>query len=182
VNRDEFVKHFGCPVKFKAKQNLLVFTRHDFDRPFVTHNPELLGMLVPHLEAELRSQLAQQFIREQVKGMLMRLVAGQRPAIEDFPRELNMSARTLQRRLAKDGVSFQQLLEEARRELAHDYLLHSSLELTEAAYLLGFENSNSFFRAFQSWEGISPAKWRANMQHQNRGTYGDNNAETQTWK
>ncbi len=168
--RDAFETHFGCPVKFKAKQNLLVFARQDLDRPFVTHNPELLGMLVPQLEAELRYQLAQQTIGKQVKGMLKRLVAGQRPAIEDLARELNMSARTLQRRLAMDGVSFQQLLEEARRELAHHYLLHSSLELTETAYLLGFEDSNSFFRAFQSWEGVSPAKWRTSMQHQSRRT------------
>jgi AraC-like DNA-binding protein len=127
-------------------------------------------MLVPQLDAELRYQLSQQTISEQVKGMLKRLVAGQRPSIEDLATELNMSTRTLQRRLATDGVSFQQLLEEARRELAHHYLLHSSLELTETAYLLGFENSNSFFRAFQSWEGISPTKWRAHMQHQSRRT------------
>ncbi len=158
AHRDAFEAHFRCPVKFKAKQNLLVFKRQDLDRPFVTHNPELLGMLVPHLEAELK--LSQQTIREQVKGMLKRLVAGQRPAIEDLARELNMSARTLQRRLATDGVSFQQLLEEARREMAHHYLLRSTLELTETAYLLGFENSNSFFRAFHGWEGVSPAKWR----------------------
>jgi AraC-like DNA-binding protein len=160
AHRDAFETHFGCAVKFKAKQNLLVFASQDLDRPFVTHNPELLGMLVPQLEAELQYQNAQQTIRDQVKGLLKRLVAGQRPAIEDLARELNMSARTLQRRLTIDGVSFQQLLEEARRELAHHYLLHSSLELTETAYLLGFENSNSFFRAFQSWEGVSPAKWR----------------------
>jgi AraC-like DNA-binding protein len=170
AHRVAYEAHFGCPVKFKAQKNLLVFTRQDMDRPFVTHNPELLGMLVPQLDAELRYQLSQQTISEQVKGMLKRLVAGQRPSIEDLARELNMSARTLQRRLAMDGVSFQQLLEEARRELAHHYLLHSSLELTETAYLLGFENSNSFFRAFQSWEGVSPAKWRTNMQHQTRRT------------
>jgi AraC-like DNA-binding protein len=165
AHRAKFEAHFGCSIKFKAKQNLITFNRQDFDRPFVTHNPELLGMLVPHLDAELRDRLAEQTIGEQVKTMLKRIVAGQRPTIEDLARELNMSARTLQRRLANDGLSFQQLLEDARRELAHHYLLHSSLELTEAAYLLGFENSNSFFRAFHSWEGVSPAKWRA-LQHQ----------------
>lgn len=170
AHRDKYLAHFGCPVKFNAKKNLIVFTRQALDLPFVTHNPELLGMLVPQLEAELRVQLSEQTIREQVKGLLKRLVAGQRPAIEDIARELNMSARSLQRRLATDGVSFQQLLEEARRELAHHYLLHSSLELTETAYLLGFENSNSFFRAFQSWEGVSPSKWRASMQDQTRRT------------
>jgi AraC-like DNA-binding protein len=170
AHRDAFEAHFRCPVKFRAKGNWLVFTRHDLDRPFVTHNPELLGMLVPQLEAELRARHSQQSIGERVKGMLKQLIAGNRPAIEDVAGELNMSPRTLQRRLTADGIRFQKLLEEARRELAHHYLLHSSLELTETAYLLGFENSNSFFRAFHSWEGISPAKWRASMQHQRART------------
>ena len=70
-----------------------------------------------------------------------------------------MSTRTLQRRLTEQGISFQRLLEE-RRELAHHYLLHSSLELNETADLLGYEDATSFFRAFHAWEGTSPGQWR----------------------
>jgi AraC-like DNA-binding protein len=75
---------------------------------------------------------------------------------------LRLSTRTLQRRLFDEGITFQQLMEDARRELARHYLLHSSLELNETAYLLGYEDANSFFRAFQHWEGTSPGQWRAN--------------------
>jgi len=57
--------------------------------------------------------------------------------------------------------SFQRLLQDARRELARHYLGHSSLELNETAYLLGYEDNHSFFRAFQQWEGTSPGEWRA---------------------
>jgi len=71
-----------------------------------------------------------------------------------------MSTRTLQRRLTEEGISFQRLLEDARRELARHYLLHSSRELNETAYLLGCEDANSFFRAFHQWEGTSPGQWR----------------------
>jgi AraC-like DNA-binding protein len=71
-----------------------------------------------------------------------------------------MSTRTLQRRLTDEGTTFQKSMQEARRELARHYLLHSSLELNETAYLLGYEDSNSFFRAFQHWEGTSPGQWR----------------------
>ena len=52
-------------------------------------------------------------------------------------------------------------MQEARRELARHYLLHSSLELNETAYLLGYEDAHSFFRAFHDWEGSSPGEWRA---------------------
>ena len=72
-----------------------------------------------------------------------------------------MSTRTLQRRLTEERLTFQQLIKEARRELARHYLLHSSLELNETAYLLGYEDANSFFRALHGWEGTSPGEWRA---------------------
>ena len=160
--RDLYEKHFGCPVKFKAAQSVLVFSKADMDTPFLTYNPDLLAIIAPQLEAELTQQLAEKDLREQVKGILKGLLAGQRPGIEDVARELRTSARTLQRRLSEDGATFQQLTEEARRELAHHYLLHSSLELNETAYLLGYEDANSFFRAFHKWEGTSPGQWKSN--------------------
>lgn len=152
---------FGCPAVFEQAENSLVFSQADLDRPFVTHNAELLAALVPQLEAELSQALASRAIGDQVKGILKRQLAGRRPGIGDVARELRTSARTLQRRLADDGVSFQQLVQEARRELARHYLLHSALELNETAYLLGYEDAHSFFRAFHGWEGSSPGEWRA---------------------
>jgi AraC-like DNA-binding protein len=111
-------------------------------------------------EAELTQQLAQKTFSEQAKAILKQLLAGQRPGIQDLARELHLSTRTLQRRLTEHGITFQRLLEEARRELARHYLLHSSRELNETAYLLGYEDANSFFRAFHHWEGTSPGQWR----------------------
>jgi len=166
-HREVFESHFQCPVKFRADRNALVFDKAEIDRPFLTHNPELLAMLAPQLEAELTTRSAQQNTRDQVKIILKRLLAGQRPAVQDVAREMRLSSRTLQRRLTEDGSTFQQLLEDARRELARHYLLHSSLELNETAYLLGYEDANSFFRAFHSWEGTSPGQWRAIHKAQN---------------
>jgi AraC-like DNA-binding protein len=161
VHRGMYERHFNCPVKFGAEANLLVFSKSDMDRAFLTYNSELLAIVAPKLESELMEQLSQRGLREQVKGILKRLLAGQRPGIQHVARELRMSSRTLQRRLTEDGVKFQQLIEEARRELARHYLSHSALELNETAYLLGYEDANSFFRAFQRWEGTSPGQWRA---------------------
>jgi len=160
THRELYEKHFRCPVKFKAAQNALVFSKSDMDLPFVTYNADLLGTVAPQLEAELSEQLAQKTFSEQAKGILKQLLAGQRPGIDDLARELHLSTRTLQRRLTDQGITFQRLLDEARRELARHYLLHSSRELNETAYLLGYEDANSFFRAFQHWEGTSPRQWQ----------------------
>jgi AraC-like DNA-binding protein len=152
--------HFRCPVRFKSSQNALVFSKADMELPFVTYNADLLGIVAPQLEAELTEQLAEKSFSEQAKGILKQLLAGQRPGIQDLARELHLSTRTLQRRLTEQGITFQRLLDEARRELARHYLLHSSRELNETAYLLGYEDANSFFRAFHHWEGTSPGQWR----------------------
>ena len=161
AHRKMYEQHFQCPVKFGARQNVLVFDKADVERPFVTHNPDLLAIVAPQLEAELTQQLAQRSVSGQVKGILKRLLAGQRPGLETVAGELRLSTRTLQRRLTGERATFQQLMEDARRELARHYLLHSSLELNETAYLLGYEDANSFFRAFHYWEGTSPGEWRA---------------------
>ena len=160
VHHEIYEAHFHCQVRFKAKQNALVFSKADMELPFVTHNADLLATVAPQLEAELRKQIAQKTFSEQVKGILKQLIAGQRPGIQDLARELHLSTRTLQRRLTDEGTTFQSLLDDARRELARHYLLHSTRELNETAYLLGYEDANSFFRAFHNWEGTSPGQWR----------------------
>jgi AraC-like DNA-binding protein len=144
---------------------VLVFDRADIDRPFLTHNAELLALVAPQLESELTQRLAQKSFSDQVKGIVKKLLAGQRLTLRDVAHELRLSTRTLQRRLTGERAKFQQLMEEARRELAQHYLLHSSLELNETAYLLGYEDANSFFRAFHHWEGTSPGEWRAVHAH-----------------
>ena len=153
-------KHFGCRVRFDADRDALVFRSSDLDLPFVTQNEELLTIIGTHLDSELKAGNANVNVGQQVKDTLKRSLAGKRPTLQDVAQELGMSARTLQRRLTDAGLTFQQLLEETRRELARHYLKQRTVELPEVAFLLGFEDANSFFRAFQVWEGTSPTEWR----------------------
>jgi AraC-like DNA-binding protein len=153
-------RHFGCSIRFGAARNAIVFRLSDRALPFVTRNAELLAMLAPQLDEELKQHKAQDTFPERVRATIQRKLAGHRPKIQDIAREFHLSARTLQRRLQDEGYSFQQVLEQARHQLARHYLNNSMLELNEAAYLLGYEDSNSFVRAFRTWEGIPPAHWR----------------------
>lgn len=160
-NKRMYEEFFGCPVKFEAQRNKLVFRADDLAQPFVTHNPELLDLVSPQLEAELKQQLAESALKEQAKGILKRLLAGQKPRLEEVAFQLRVSTRTLQRRLLDEGITFHDLIEQARREMAQHYLSQPSLELNETAYLLGYEDPNSFIRAFHKWEGTSPGEWRS---------------------
>ena len=153
-------RHFGCPAVTAGQRNALVFRAGDAQRRFVTRNAELLALLAPQFEEELKRQKEDESFAEQVRLAIQQKLTGRRPTIDDIADVLHLSSRTLQRRLQDEGSSFQRVLEGARHQLARHYLNNSVLELNEAAYLLGYEDGNSFVRAFRGWEGVPPARWR----------------------
>lgn len=156
-------RHFGCRVVCGAPRNAIIFRAADARRPFVTRNAELLGMLAPQFEKELKQENEDENFVERVRNAIQQKLTGRRPTIEDIAGALHISTRTLQRRLLEEGAGFQRVLDEARHQLARHYLNNSVLELNEAAYLLGYEDSSSFVRAFRTWEGVPPARWRENQ-------------------
>src|SRR6201986_5539405 len=125
--------YFKGPIMFGARRNALVLHATDLDRPFLTYNAELLDMLSPQLERALEDRRAQSSISEQVKWILKRLLAGNRPEISAVARELGLSDRTLQRRIIDDGTTFRQLLLEGRQELALEYLNRPEMDVSEVA-------------------------------------------------
>lgn len=153
-------RHFGCEVICGAARNAVVFQAADAMAPFVTRNAELLELLAPQLEEQLKQFKAEDTFVELVRRAIRDRLTGHRPSIDTIAQALHMSSRTVQRRLQDAGYSFQRVLDEARHHMARYYLLNSGLELNETAYLLGFEDPNSFGRAFRVWEGVPPSNWR----------------------
>ena len=159
-------RYFGCPIKFTATRNAIVFRRSDLDLPFITYNADLVAMLSPQIDRELARKKSELTIAGRVKWVLIRLLGGRSPEIHDVAKELGMSCRTLQRRITAEQTTFRRLISDARRELARYYLLQPALELGEVACLLGYNDPNSFFRAFREWEGTTPSEWRRGRQRQ----------------
>ncbi|MEO1115443.1 MAG: helix-turn-helix transcriptional regulator, partial [Pseudomonadota bacterium] len=85
--------------------------------------------------------------------------------IADVAARLGLSARTLQRRLAAQGHAFQDLVDEARQELAVRLLRRTDYALAEVAFLTGFAEQSAFTRAFKRWRGETPAHFRRAAQH-----------------
>ena len=155
-------RSFSCKVVCGARRNAIIFCASDATAPFVTRNAELLELLAPQFEEQLRQYTEKEedsFI-ELVRRAIQDRLTGQRPSMDVISAALHMSSRTLQRRLQESGSSFQRVLDEARHQMARYYLSNSVLELNETAYLLGFEDPNSFGRAFRTWEGVPPSDWR----------------------
>ena len=118
-------RHFGCPVVCGTPRNAIIFRATDANRPFVTRNAELLGILAPQFDEELKQENGDENFIERVRVAIQQRFTGRRPTIEDIADALHIGSRTLQRRLQDDGASFQRVLEEARHQLARHYLNNS---------------------------------------------------------
>lgn len=151
---------FNCPIRFGAERDRLVLRTADLDRPFIGYNPELLEILTPPLVAAVAELDARASLGEQVKYVLKRAMASGRPDVADVARELGLSERTLQRRMTEEGTSFRALLTASRQEFGKHLLSDTAIDVEEVAYLLGYEDPNSFYRAFRDWEETTPSRWR----------------------
>jgi AraC-like DNA-binding protein len=156
---------FGCPIHFDAPLDQLVIEEELLSRPFVTRNADVVAMLVPSLESALAEITIARSLAEDVRVVLNRSMTGERPSVERVSREMRMSPRTLQRRLGELGTRYQLLLDDVRRDASRRLLANTDLDAGEIAFLLGFEELNSFSRAFSTWEGATPSRWRE--QHAN---------------
>jgi AraC-like DNA-binding protein len=160
TNIRQIERSLSCEVTVGAPRNVIIFRASDATKPFTTRNAELLDLLAPQFEELLRQYKEEDGFLEQVRRTVQDMLTGHRPSIDAVSQALHMGPRTLQRRLQDSGSSFQRVLDEARHQMARYYLSNSALELNEAAYLLGFEDPNSFGRAFRNWEGMPPGDWR----------------------
>ncbi|KAA8787732.1 AraC family transcriptional regulator [Paenibacillus amylolyticus] len=153
--------YFGCPIRTDAIGNRLTLHRQDLDIPFLTYNEELLEILGPSLDHTLHEHKVNRSVSDMVKWIMKRSLSAGRPEVHTVAKELGMSNRTLQRRLMDEKTSFVHLLTQARHEQARMYLADLSLDIKEIAFLIGYEDQNSFYRAFRAWEGETPAHWRS---------------------
>jgi AraC-like DNA-binding protein len=154
-----YAAHFGCEVRTGCAGDALVYDAADLDIPFTSHNEDLLAVLVPALDAQIEA-LGEVSIEGRARAALTRLMRGDRPSIEMLARQLHMSTRSLQRHLGEAGTSYQAVLDGVRLETARRLLAETSFTPGEIAFFLGFEEANSFQRAFRRWEGRTPAQWR----------------------
>ena len=123
-------------------------------------DPILRQVLEGHANEILARLPARTGLALEVQRALTSRVAGGDTRIESLGRQFGMSARTLQRRLADEGISYQKMLDDARKAAAGRYLAESTLAIGEIAYLLGYSESAPFHRAFKRWYGATPEAFR----------------------
>ncbi len=146
---------FAAPIT-KSNVDGLVFSSADAKKPFLTTNHAMWSILEPELNKRLQDLSQESPFKERVRACLLEMLASGHYSMSDVASKLAMSTRTLHRRLKDEETSFQKVLDELREELARHYLSTSDYSGAEIGFLLGYEETNSFYRAFRSWTGQTP--------------------------
>ena len=157
----DFERFCGCPVEFGGSSDRLVFSNQSLAVPLITEDVHLLDALRPICdEAAKQRDTAAGSLRAAVENEAQKLLPHGRARRYDVAKMLAMSTRTLARRLALEGTTFEEVVDELRQSLALQYIKTPSISLSEMAWLLGYEGSTSFNHAFRRWTGAPPSAAR----------------------
>ena len=150
---------FGVPVNFGCPRNRFMFEAQWLAQPLPTHHPLGLQQALELLQGFSRQERVKDDLCSAVERAAYKtLTAG--ITLEDVACELNMSGRTLRRRLAASGVSFEALVENVRKTRALSLLTHSDVAVERVAVETGYSDVRNFRRAFKRWTGVSPSEYR----------------------
>ena len=151
----------GARLCFGAPFFGFVFDAEYERTPLSGADSVLHAMHCQRLDSLLARLSAPRALNQDVRQLLKQMLRQQAsPAVADVARELHVSQRTLARKLEREGTSFTQELDAARREIALTFMRDSDVSLTELAFKLGFSHTESFHRAFKRWTGEPPLVWK----------------------
>ncbi|MFW0754176.1 AraC family transcriptional regulator [Pseudomonas sp. H11T01] len=160
----EHQRLFGCPLRFGAAYDSILFDGQELLSPLSMANEALATLHDSFAEAQL-DLLSGYSIVGRIRALITeRLSQGQGQGqcdMESIAAALSISKRTLQRGLEKDGTQFKDVLNDVRRQLADFYLRHSHFNMKHVTYLLGFHDHSSFHKACTRWFGMTPGQYRA---------------------
>ena len=157
----EFEAFLGLPIDFGAEADEIAFSAAARNLPVVSADPYLNKCLVSYWETALaRRSSRQNSIRAAVENAILPLLPHGKARIGKVAEDLGVSSRTLSRRLAAEGVTFAQVFDEMRADLAEGYLSDRSLSITHIAWLLGFQEASAFTHAYKRWTGKPPTDRR----------------------
>jgi AraC-like DNA-binding protein len=151
---------FGGQVLFGQPVTRLVFDQAYLALPLRKSDPALLQLLDQQAEQLLQQVAAVPAMVDNWRKTLVPLIREGKTSLSALAQAHHTSPRSLQRRLAEQGTSFQQLLDNTRQHLAEGHLRDARLDLVEIALLLGYSEQSAFTRAFRAWTGHAPAQWR----------------------
>jgi AraC-like DNA-binding protein len=158
-NTEVYADYFGLEPEFSSDRNAIYIAKEDLDRPLPAANAAL-AQQNDQVVVEFLAKMNKVDLPSQVNRKIIELLPSGDCSNERIAQSLNMSVRSLYNKLNKANTSYQELLDNTRKQLAYQYMIRQELTISEIAYLLGFTDCSNFSRAFRRWSGQSPSHFR----------------------
>lgn len=162
LDNDDYEKFFGVRPKIGIK-NILTISKKDALIPFISENDNMWQYFEPELKRRLCELDIEDTYSARVRSSLIELLPAGEGSIDDVASKLGLSKRTLQRKLKQEDTTFQKQLNYTRELLAKHYLKNSDVTSDDIAYLLGYQDLNSFLRAFNIWTGMTVSEYKKGL-------------------
>jgi AraC-like DNA-binding protein len=160
----KYESYFRAPIKFDAETDSITFPADAVDKRLPIGNPHLAALSDQYIATYL-ADLDKNNIVQRVKGAIIEMLPSGGVSDEKVAKRLNMSSRSLQRKLQGAHTTFGRLLGEVRKEIAEHYIHDSNVSLSEIAFVLGYSEYSSFWRAYKRWKKVSPSDIRNSGQN-----------------
>ena len=160
-NVADFRLVLGAPIRFDQQQASIIFDSKQLDLAVEAADPTVTGYLDELADRTLELLPDQSPLVLKIKRALWPQLSSGKASLRQTAAALGMSSRTLQRVLLEYGTSFSEVLDSFRRELTSELLANMQLPTQDIAFLLGYAEPSTFYRAFRRWTGTSPSQYRA---------------------
>ena len=150
----------GCPIRFQAEWDAILFSEETLQLPVVGADNRLLATLEAACRKIIGPRPPKDDIVHAVREYVVHRLAKGAASLEDVARHFRMSSKTLERRLGERDISYRDLVDGVRCDLAKHYLAHTDMRLPQIAYLLGYSEPGPLVRAFRRWTAITPMQYR----------------------
>ena len=157
----KYVTAFGCVPEFEMPTAALYFDEAAMASTVHAADPNLSSILQTHADELVSRVTSHDEFVNQVRRVMLQQLHGRDTSLHAIARLLSTSNRSLQRRLADSGYTFKSLLDEARYDLARQYLTDSKISIDEISFLLGYSDNSAFVKAFKRWGELTPGEYRA---------------------
>ncbi|MFA7327246.1 MAG: AraC family transcriptional regulator ligand-binding domain-containing protein [Candidatus Kapaibacterium sp.] len=159
-SENEYVRVFGCGVKYNQPEIAILLEKSYVEQPITTVDYNLLSILLKHAEEKSIQINKSKGFASIVKQSMIKLTRPEFPTIRQVSYHLNISSRTLQRKLKEEGLTYKEIIDELRKDFAISYLKRPDLSLREISYLLGYADTSAFNRSFKRWTGQTPKEYQ----------------------
>jgi AraC-like DNA-binding protein len=158
----EFAEFFGDNIEFDAAADDITFSNNIRQSPVVSADPYLNKLMISYCEEAISHRRSTRgSFRSMVENVVVPLLPHGKTQLSEIARELGVSQRTFARRLSEEGLSFSEVLDGLRSDLANRHLADRDLAISQIAWLLGYRDVGAFSHAFKRWTGKTPGKARA---------------------